>query len=1062
MKGAAMVKAWEDTITIPTYELGPEDPYPPLLVGRRGLIHPGSGIVYPYPLQEDLRNRRADKTWKIFCVENRYLRLGVLPELGGRLLYAFDKSANTEALYRNHVLKYARIGARGAFVSGGIEWNFPNGHTVTTSSAIDCAIRENADGSATILFGDVERVSRMRWSVALTLYPDRAFFETEIRLTNRTFLPHRHWFWANSAAPVSPGMEYQTTATRVSDLFSILKFPIHEGVDISWDRNHRSPRDMFSLNHRDDFGSWYNHDLERGMVNYADRTESRGLKFFTWGSGDDGGIWQPRLTDEDGPYSEMQSGRFATQRIWEILPPYTEGSWKEVWYPITGIGVPCCATREAAVSLQRAKDSASLRLGVHSNAERAGARITLTAGARKIWEKSADLSPSAPLIETFPLASAYRSEDLVLEVREAGGGLLLHHVLPSRPLPEVPVKGPVHIEPPRDARSPEECRRAGLDFEKLGEIDQARRLYEESLRRDPGYGPAAVSLGVVEFRQDLFEQAMVRFRGVLERNPADEEARFYLGSCLLAGERFTEAAEELECLMRSRTFRPGSSYLLGGICLGQGRFTRAELQLAKCVAENPWNNDASAFLACALRKQGRYPEAEARVEEIARVDPLHWTSLAERYFLARDRGGGPAQAAAKAALARALRDEPQSYLELACEYALFGLYGEAFDVLAMHADGPGARAPDPIVHYHLGYYAEKLGQSGAALHYRRGAAADPRCVFPHRHETERILRRAIEVDPGDSRARHFLGTLLCAKSRPDEAIRSWEGALAGESASSVLHRNLGRTFWKVLRDADRAIPEYQEAIQRAPDDYKPYLELERILSACGLTGQRKKLIESIPATLRDNDLIVERIAAFHADEYDFDRALELLAKTYFYPWEVYKGVRILYVDANIGKGIQHQKRGEAKAAVECYREAMQYPRNIGVGEPFSKLNAEALYRTGCALRDAGDAAGAKASWEQAAEEPRPVPDALCYYRGKALGVLGRTKEARDAFDALADFAKTCLRDGTGEAAENRYLEGLAAKGNGDAVKALRSFREAVLLKPAHRRCRWELEGFAGD
>jgi tetratricopeptide (TPR) repeat protein len=366
------------------------------------------------------------------------------------------------------------------------------------------------------------------------------------------------------------------------------------------------------------------------------------------------------------------------------------------------------------------------------------------------------------------------------------------------------------------------------------------------------------------------------------------------------------------------------------------------------------------------------------------------------------------------------------------------------------------------VDYHLGYYAEKLGRSDAALHYRRGAAADPRCVFPHRHETERVLRRAVEVDPGDARARHFLGTLLCAKGRPDEAIRSWEGALAGDGGSSVLHRNLGRTFWKASRDADRAIPEYQQAIRLAPDDYKPYLELEKILATCGLTEQRRRLIESIPATLMGNDLIVERIAAFHADGYEFDRTLELLSKTYFFPWEVYKGVRILFVDAAIGKGIQIQKRGDAKAAMSCYREAMTYPRAIGVGEPFLKQNAEALYRTGCAERDAGDAAGARASWEQAADEPRPVPEALCYYRGKALAMLGRTKEAREVFDALADFARAAPGDGAVNAAENRYLEGLAAKGKGDAVKALRSFREALLLSPAHRRCRWELEGFAVD
>ena len=191
-KQISEVRAWQDTIVIPTYLLGPEDPNPPLLVGRRGLIHPGSRIVYPYALQEDLSNRKEDKTWRILHLENRYLHLGVLPELGGRLLFAYDKASRREALHYNHVIKYAPIGIRGAFFAGGIEWNFPNGHTATTSSPVDCAIRGNDDGSVTLLLGDIERVSRMRWSVGITLTRDHASFETEMRLYNRTVLPHRH------------------------------------------------------------------------------------------------------------------------------------------------------------------------------------------------------------------------------------------------------------------------------------------------------------------------------------------------------------------------------------------------------------------------------------------------------------------------------------------------------------------------------------------------------------------------------------------------------------------------------------------------------------------------------------------------------------------------------------------------------------------------------------------------------------------------------------------------------------------------------------------------------
>ena len=257
---------------------GRRDPNPPLCVGRRSLIHPGSRIVYPYPLQEELYNRKADRTWKIVYLENEYLRIGVLPELGGRVLSVFDKIAGQEALYRNQVIKYARIGIRGAFFAGGIEWNFPNGHTVTTSSPVDWAAKSGEDGRASVIIGDIERVSRMRWTVEITLHPGRALFDARIRLSNRTALPNRFWFWTNSAAPVGPGMQYCTTATRVSDLFKVLSFPVHEGTDISWDKNHPEPQDMFSLNNREDFGAWYNHDTHRGMVKHCGPHGSPGIE----------------------------------------------------------------------------------------------------------------------------------------------------------------------------------------------------------------------------------------------------------------------------------------------------------------------------------------------------------------------------------------------------------------------------------------------------------------------------------------------------------------------------------------------------------------------------------------------------------------------------------------------------------------------------------------------------------------------------------------------------------------------------------------------------------------
>ena len=1051
------VRAWEDVLTIPTYERGPEDKNPSLLMSRRNPIHPGSSIIYPYALQETLFNNRSDRQWKAFLLENDYLRLAVLPELGGRLLYLFDKAAGREAIYHNHVVKWARIGIRGAWISGGIEWNFPNGHTVTSSSPIDCTIRENADGSVSLLFGDIERVSRMRWSVALTLQPERACFQTEMRLANRTAFPNRFWFWANSSAPVSEGMEYLSSATKVMTLKDVMSFPVNEGVDISRDENHVEAQDMFCLNPRLRYVGWYNHDLKRGMINVADRTEARGTKFYTWGNSDDGDIWEQMLTDQDGPYAEMQSGRLPTMGIWEILSPYSRESWRETWYPIRDIGAPTFANDTLAFSLRTAADSA--HLGIQAVEDIPGARLSLAAGNSTIWEQQVDLEAASPYLSDIPLNGA-NAREAVLMIHSAEGGLLARSTR-SETEPELEYRGIVKITANRQRPRAEEQWLNGIDFEKLGDYEHARASYNRALLDDPEFGPAEVALGVLDLRQGLFSEAAPHFQKVLKREAGDEAARFYLGVCRIYEQRFEKAVDELKVLLRSRLYRAGASYLLGGLYLGRGELTEAIEQLEKSDSPLSGDGEARALLACALRRSGEFEAAASVLDRILSIDPLSFLALSESLFLSRAKN--PKDETDKKRLENTLRGEVQSYLETAWEYARFGLYQEAYDILCLYNEGAGPdRKAYAMVDYCLGYYGEKLDRKDSAGHFRNAEKRDQDFVFPHRLESEAVLKRAIEVNPGDHRARYYLGNLLCSKGWSQEALALWEEAAASLGDFSVIHRNIGRVYWKEKEQPDQAIQAYQRALAADPRDYKLYFELDCIYRDCGLEKRRKQLIESVPEQLLANDVIAEMVAAFHADRQEWDQALELLSSTHFYPWEVYKGVRLLYVDVNIGKGISLTRRRSFREAIACFENVFEYPRNIGVGEPFFRANAEAHYRIGLALADSGDEPGARQAWQKAAEEPRPVINDLCYYRARALQRLGKREKAETALEELLAQAQQGITGKSGDVAQFMYLSGLAHKGLGQSVQAERDCNLALALNRNHRRCHWQLSGFSMD
>jgi tetratricopeptide (TPR) repeat protein len=185
-----------------------------------------------------------------------------------------------------------------------------------------------------------------------------------------------------------------------------------------------------------------------------------------------------------------------------------------------------------------------------------------------------------------------------------------------------------------------------------------------------------------------------------------------------------------------------------------------------------------------------------------------------------------------------------------------------------------------------------------------------------------------------------------------------------------------------------------------------------------------------------NDVIAERVAMFHADCGQFERTLEILTAGHFYPWEIYKGVRLLYVDAWTGKGLQQEQQGRHQEAAASYREVFKYPRNIGVGEPYFQANAEALYRVGCALERAKDKARARRAWQR--------------------------RQAAEVLAGLLDWADKNLAQGRGDTAGNHYLAGLALKGLGERVKALRHFQAALAVDPGHRRACWEASGFTGE
>jgi tetratricopeptide (TPR) repeat protein len=757
--------------------------------------------------------------------------------------------------------------------------------------------------------------------------------------------------------------------------------------------------------------------------------------------------------------------------LWEILSPFSEESWREVWYPVRKIGAPTFANQELAFSLKPAVESKSekgksLQLGIQATSLQKGVKLSLAIDGNTLWERQADLDPATPFVDRIPFkdiglaAEDFGEKEVDFTVCDANGCLLALSRQKEEE-PELVYKGDVKIRAERENPRAEEQWLNGVGFEKLGEYHQARAAYHRALQDDPSFSHAEVALGVLDMRQGKLSEAAERFQKVLGKEVGEESSRFYLGVCRLMEEKFSEAIDELKYLLRSRLYRAGVAYLLGGLYLGQGEISKAVEQLRKSESQFPWNSEARALLACALRRQGNLEAAKIELGCVLDENRLTFLALSESLFLSQAQKAGAADSQKR--MEKAFRDEVQSYLEAASEYGRFGLYEEANKILSLYNQGASvSRKAYPIVDYFLGYYGEKMNSKNASSHFRTAAERAANFVFPHRLEAEAVLRRAIEVSPDDHKAKYYLGNFLCAKARPEEALGIWEEAAVGLEDFSVVHRNIGRAYWQEMEQPDPAIQAYEKALAADPKDYKLYFELNRIFLACGLEEKRKALIETIPEELLENDVIAELTAAFHVDRQEWDQALKILSSSHFYPWEIYKGVRLLYVDANIGKGISLLRRGKHQEAVSCFEQVFEYPRNIGVGEPFYKANAEAHYRIGLAKESSGDHAGAKKVWQKAAEESRPAVNDLCYFQARALQRLGKNEEADTVLRSLLDQAQRRVAEKSGNVAENMYLSALAHKGLGEAVQADQDFHITLALNRSHRRCRWQVSGFSGD
>jgi tetratricopeptide (TPR) repeat protein len=635
---------------------------------------------------DKLTDVRENKQYHAVYLENPYLKLCVLPEIGGRILSAEDKTNGYDFFYHQHVIKPALIGMLGAWISGGVEWNIPHHHRASTYMTVDHTLEVHPDGSKTIWVGELELRHRMKWIVGLTLFPNKSYIEATVKLFNRTPVAHSFLYFANVAvhanAPYQvifpPSTEFATYHGKnqflpwpVSDRdFGNLEFG--REVDVSWWKNHPSPTSWFCWNYQEDFFAGYDHGKHAGVVHVADHHVVPGKKFFEWGNGPEGEMWDKILTETDGPYLELMAGAYSdNQPDYSWIQPYEVKTIKQYWYPIRQIEGVKNANLDAALNLE-VDPNGKARIGFNTTSEFRQARAVLTAGGKVLFEQELDLSPARPFSKEVPLPAGTKEEDLKLALFSAAHREVISYVPVQRrhdPLPE-PVKTP---PPPKDIQTVEELYLTGLRLVQFyNPALDPYPYFEEALRRDPGNYPVNTALGALYCQRGMFTEAEEKLRTAIARathdytSPKDGEAFYYLGAALAAQGKFAEAYDAFYKATWSWAWRAAAYYHLAQMACRQGDYRQALEHVARAISANSLNTKALNLEAALLRHVGKFAEARQTASRVLAIDPLDFWAGNETYLAESSLGQKAESAGAINSLKTAMRDRAQSYLELAC------------------------------------------------------------------------------------------------------------------------------------------------------------------------------------------------------------------------------------------------------------------------------------------------------------------------------------------------------------------------------------------------------------
>ncbi|WP_348263938.1 DUF5107 domain-containing protein [Telmatobacter sp. DSM 110680] len=1023
------VKAWQEDVEILTYAPGAPERNPMFL--ERRVYQGSSGRVYPLPFIDRIATEPAPKLWRALHIENEYLRLMILPEIGGRIHVGYDKTTGYDFFYRQNVIKPALVGLAGPWISGGVEFNWPQHHRPATFMPVTTEMERAQDGSVTIWCSDHDPMQRMKGMHGICLRPGRAVFELKVRLYNRTPFTQTFLWWANAATRVHEKYQsfFPTDVRFVADhaKCAITSFPLSDGRyygvdygerarsgvpaderpsqfvpdgtyppnDLSWYANIPVPTSYMVTGTEQDFFGGYDHKADAGVVHVANHHISPGKKQWTWGNHEFGYAWDSNLTDHDGPYIELMAGVYTdNQPDFSYLAPWETKTFTQNWYPIHSIGIPVAANAEAALSVKT--KSNELRIGLCVTAPVDDAKIVLKIGGVEAarWNRSLDVS--SPVLIGFPLPPGSDPVAAAVVVWDGDRIVIDHDAARTQPATAPLVAR--EPKPPEEVESVEELYLTGLHLEQYRHATRMRETYwEEGLRRDPNESRILNALGLWRLRRGEFETAATHFQAAIARltalnpNPRDGEVFYNLGLAYRYQGKSKDAYDAFYKATWNAALQAPAFFALAECDASRQNWRTAVDHLRRSLRANADNLNARNLLSIVLRKLGDIAGADRSLEESLMLDPL---DVGARW----QKGVAPAT--------------NQECLDIGFDLMRAGLLEEARNVL-QNADLNARDGSVPMILFTLAHVEERLADPAFSQTLDRSARSCIDYCFPSRLEELVVLEWALTKTAAMWMPSYLLGNLFYDKRRYEEAILHWENAATGNSSFATVHRNLGIAYFNVRQDPDRALSSFETAFAANRQDARVLYERDQLWKRTGRSPQvrlNELLQYSMLVEARD-DLSVEVATLLnHVDKPG--EALHLLLSRRFQPWEGGEGLVLgQYVRARLLLGRRALDLGDPAEARAQFSAALRPPRNLSEAKHLFTNQSDVHFWIGESFHRSDDAENARVWWLRAAQEKgdfqqMSVRDIshMTFWTGLALQRLGRQDEAANLFTRVYDYS----------------------------------------------------------